>query len=129
MLSRPTGVFSTDVAYCLNFIHYLTPLYHQEANPEERRNRDLKTQHSILVERDHTRWKDALPAIRFAMNTTVHAATEYTPAYVRVGRGLLTPHDVEIVLRTIVSIETSITEVTAHLKLLASTLKEAHRNH
>ncbi|KAG8235542.1 hypothetical protein J437_LFUL013504 [Ladona fulva] len=32
------------VAYCLGFKQSLTPVYHPEANPVERKNRDLKVQ-------------------------------------------------------------------------------------
>lgn len=49
----------------------LIPLYHAEANPVERKNRDIKTLLAILVEGKHKEWPEALPAIRFAMNTAV----------------------------------------------------------
>ncbi|RVE42498.1 hypothetical protein evm_012841 [Chilo suppressalis] len=42
----------------------LTPLYHPEANPVERKNRDLKPQLAILVGKDHTTWDTHLAAIR-----------------------------------------------------------------
>ncbi|XP_017469475.1 PREDICTED: uncharacterized protein K02A2.6-like [Rhagoletis zephyria] len=50
------------------------------ANPVERKNRDLKTQLSILVGRQHRNWAEKLPAIRFAMNTTRCQSTGHTAA-------------------------------------------------
>ncbi|XP_063388255.1 uncharacterized protein LOC134674130 [Cydia fagiglandana] len=47
----------------------LAPLYHPEANPAERKNRDMKAMLAQLVEEDHTSWPRKLPVIRFALNS------------------------------------------------------------
>ncbi|KAG6438941.1 hypothetical protein O3G_MSEX000349, partial [Manduca sexta] len=55
--------------FILGIKQNLIPLYHPEANPAERKNRDLRTQLSILVRNEHRRWPEFLPSIRFAMNS------------------------------------------------------------
>lgn len=72
--------------YCLGIEQSLTPLYHPQANPVERRNRDLKTQLGILVGDYHREWPKNLPSIRFAMNTTRCESTDKTPAFLCFGR-------------------------------------------
>lgn len=57
------------VTYCLGIQQQFTPVYHPEANPVERKNRDLKSQVAILVQHQHNNWHESLAAIRFAMNT------------------------------------------------------------
>ncbi|KMQ83891.1 reverse ribonuclease integrase [Lasius niger] len=52
------GAVMQQVSYCLGFSQSLTPVYHPEANPVERKNRDMKVQLSILVENAHTKWAD-----------------------------------------------------------------------
>ncbi|XP_011139132.2 uncharacterized protein LOC105182996 [Harpegnathos saltator] len=48
------GAVMQQVSYCLGFSQSLTPVYHPEANPVERKNRDMKTQLSILVKNEYT---------------------------------------------------------------------------
>lgn len=45
----------------------IVPLYHPEANPVERKNRDLKAHIAILVEGRHQNWPEVLPFVRFAI--------------------------------------------------------------
>ncbi|KAJ8909250.1 hypothetical protein NQ315_012582, partial [Exocentrus adspersus] len=59
-----------QITYCLDIDHRFTPVYHPSGNPVERRNRELKTQLSILLGQDHAQWPSKLSSIRFAMNTT-----------------------------------------------------------
>lgn len=115
-----------QVTYCLKISHNFTPLYHPQANPVERRNRDLKTQLGMMLqESSHKVWSDLLPAIRFAMNTTNCSTTNYTPAYLTFGRELRSPRDNEIDFRQILISENIIPEITPKLKGLADSLLKA----
>ncbi|GFX31236.1 protein NYNRIN [Trichonephila clavipes] len=58
----------------------LIPVYHLQANPSERKNRDLKPRLAILVREEHSAWEDKLPLVRFAMNTSVCNTTGHTAA-------------------------------------------------
>ncbi|XP_073831745.1 uncharacterized protein [Musca autumnalis] len=116
------------LTYCLKIEQSFTPVYHPEANPVERKNRDLKVQLSIHVGKDHTLWDKNLPAIRFAMNTARCSTTNYTPAYLTFGRELRTPVDVQHDLRAIVNAENFIPQITPHLLRLADTFKRAKEN-
>lgn len=111
------------LTYCLKIEQTFTPVYHPEANPVERKNRDLKVQLSICVGQDHTTWDQKLPSIRFAMNTAKCSTTNYTAAYLTFGRELRTPTEVQHDLRTIVNAENFIPQITPHLLRLADTLK------
>ncbi|KAH9637830.1 hypothetical protein HF086_005488 [Spodoptera exigua] len=113
------------LAYCLNIQHAFTPVYHPEANPVERKNRDLKTQLAILVDGDHRAWAERLPSIRYAMNTSNCLSTGHTPAYLTFGRELRTYDDVKHDLRQIILSENFVPEITPKLTLLADTLKRA----
>lgn len=115
-----------QVTYCLNIKHTFTPLYHPEANPVERKNRDLKTQLAILVnDNQRGEWSEQLPSIRFAMNTATCSSTKFTPAYLTFGRELRMPCDNEVDFRNIVISENFIPEVTPKLKKLADNLLKA----
>lgn len=106
----------------------LTPVYHPQANPVERKNRDLKPQLAILVGNDHTSWPDRLPSIRFAMNSALNESTGYTAAYLSFGRELRTVDDIQHDLRSIVVSENFVAEITPKLLLLAETNKRAREN-
>ncbi|KYN17434.1 hypothetical protein ALC57_10276 [Trachymyrmex cornetzi] len=43
------------------------------------------------VDRNHKNWDEHLPELQFAFNTARHDATGYTPAYLNLGRELLSP--------------------------------------
>lgn len=116
------------LTFCLQIKHIFTPVYHPEANPVERKNRDMKPQLAILVGDHHTKWPEHLPAIRFAMNTARCASTKYSAAYLSFGRELRTPDDVEHDLRIIVQHENFVPEITPHLLKLADTLKSSKEN-
>lgn len=115
-----------QLTYCLNISHVLTPVYHPQANPVERKNRDLKTQLAILVGDEHTQWANKLPMIRFAMNTAKCQSTGYSAAFLTFGRELRTSDDVQHDLRAIVYSENFVSEITPKLKLLADTLRQAN---
>lgn len=59
----------------------LIPVHHPQANPVERKHRDLKTIMAIAVQQNHGDWDEILPASRFAMNTASTQATGFLPAY------------------------------------------------
>lgn len=122
------GAVMQHVSHCLGFKQALTPAYHPEANPVERRNRDLKTQLAILVQRNHTSWKQNLPSIRFAMNTARSDATGYTAAYLMFGRELRTPDDVQRDLRAIINSDNFLPQITPHLQRLSEILTTAREN-
>lgn len=108
-----------QVSHCLGIPQSFTPVYHLEANPVERKNRDLKTQLGIYVQNNHTSWNDRLPAIRFAMNSAKCETTGYTAAYFTFGRELRTPDDTGRDLRALIQEENFLPEVTAKLATLA----------
>lgn len=114
------------LTFCLGITQTFTPIYHPEANPVERRNRDLKTQLSIFVGTDHRKWNLILPAIRFAMNTAKCDSTGYTPAYLTFGKELRTPMEVHYDFKAIVAAENFIPQITPHLLKLADTLQIAN---
>lgn len=103
----------------------LVPLYHPEANPVERKNRDLKTQIAILVQNEHNMWPEVLPFIRFSLNTALTSSTGQTPAYLTFARELRSPLSVQSDLRSIIEAENYVPQVTPYLLKLADTLNEA----
>ena len=114
------------VTHCLGIKQCLIPFFHPAANPEERRNRDIKTQLAIYAAQDHSNWPDGLLALRFAMNTAKHLATMYSPAYLSFGKELRTPYDTEWDFRQIIDNENFIPEITPYLRNLTKILQNAH---
>lgn len=123
------GTIMQQLAHCLGFKQCLTPVYHPESNPVERKNRDLKTQLAILTSDDHTSWIDKLPAVRFSMNTVKCQSTGYTAAFLTFGRELRTPDDVHRDMRVIVQTDNFVPQITPYLLTLSNTLHEARENH
>lgn len=113
------------LTFCMGIKQSLTPVYHPAANPVERKNRDLKTQLAMQVGKQHDHWPEALPAIRFAMNTARCQGTGYTAAYLTFGRELRTPDDITRDLRSIVQSENFVSELTPLLLRLSETLRQA----
>lgn len=113
------------VTYCLDIRHVLTPVYHPQTNPVERKNRDLKPQLAICVKQEHNTWPENLAAIRFAMNTVQNQSTGFSSAYLNFGRELRTTDDITHDLREIVSSENFVAEITPKLSKMADTLKQA----
>ncbi|XP_018318431.1 uncharacterized protein K02A2.6-like [Agrilus planipennis] len=112
------------ICYCLDIQQRFTPVYHPSANMVERKNRDLKTQLSILVGQNHQNWPEKLPSIRFALNTARCQSTGYSAAYLTFGREPRTPYEIVHDFRTIARNENFIPEVTPLLKMVA-TFQEA----
>ena len=64
-----------------------TTPYHPMGDPYvERYNRTLKNMLSSIPEKEKKRWRNHLPKLCFAYNSTVHKATGYTPFYLLFGR-------------------------------------------
>lgn len=118
-----------QVCHSFGITQSLSPVYHPQANPVERKNRDLKPQLAILVGRDHDTWDIHLPAVRFAMNSAVTSSTGYSPAYLTFGREIRAPADVIADMRTIVESDNIITSLTPYLRRISNVLFEAREIH
>lgn len=118
-----------QVCYVMDIKQSLTPLYHPEANPVERKNRDLKPQLAILVGKDHASWDSHLAAIRFAMNSAVTASTGFSPAFLTFGRELRAPSDVVADMKTIVDSDNFVHNITPYLRKLSTVMLDARDVH
>lgn len=116
------------LTFCMDIEHILLPVYHPQANPVERRNRDLKHQLAIQVGTNHDNWPVQLAAIRFAMNTAKSDSTGYTAAYLTFGRNLRAQEDIRNDLRAIVRNENFIPEITPKLLQLTETVKRVQES-
>lgn len=112
----------------LNIAHSFTASYHPEANPTERKNRDLKTQLAILSGDNHAAWDQFLPPIRFSLNTGRNEATQQTAAFLTFGRELRDPRDANRDLREVLQNENFITEITPLLQNMVRTLDQARES-
>ncbi|XP_036329858.1 uncharacterized protein LOC118742000 [Rhagoletis pomonella] len=83
------------VAFCLEISQVFTPVYHPQANPVERKNRDMKAQLAILV------------------------------AFLTFGREPRTIGDVQHDLRSIIQSENFVTEITPYLATLTEVFQAA----
>lgn len=129
MISDNGVQFVADVMqkamYVLGVKQSLVPLYHPQANPVERKNRDLKAQLAILVEGRHQTWPEVLPFVRFAFNSSVTTSTDRTPAYLTFGRELRSPLTAQADLRVVVESENFVPQITPYLLKLADTVSTA----
>ncbi|GFT00892.1 hypothetical protein TNCV_4053471 [Trichonephila clavipes] len=83
-----------QICYLLNIHQSLIPVYHPQANPVERKNRDMKPRLAILVQDKHDCWSEKLPFIHFALNAAKCKTTGQTAAFLNFGRELRTPREV-----------------------------------
>lgn len=113
------------VMFCFDIDTPFVPLYHAASNPIERKNRDLKTMLSILVQKDHSRWDECIASIRFAMNSTYTAATGHSPAFLQFGRELRTPHDSLYDFRRVVEADNFVPRITPYLRRLTGILRDS----
>lgn len=56
-----------------------TPLYHPQANPTERVNRVIGNAISAYVEDNHKKWDENISQIAYALRTSLHESTNFTP--------------------------------------------------
>jgi transposase InsO family protein len=87
------GTFRTFLRE-LGIVHRLTPPYTPQANPVERTNKTQKTMVAQFCEADQKKWDARLPELMFALNTSRHESTKYTPALLNFGRELVVPNAV-----------------------------------
>ncbi|KAG6439755.1 hypothetical protein O3G_MSEX001051, partial [Manduca sexta] len=118
-----------QVCHSFGISQSLTPKYHPQANPVERKNRDLKPQLAILVGKDHRNWDAHLSAIRFAMNSAVTCSTGHSPGFLTFGREMRAPADVITDMRHIVENDNAVTSLTPYLRHLSTVLYEAREVH
>nr|XP_012153685.1 PREDICTED: uncharacterized protein K02A2.6-like [Megachile rotundata] len=116
-----------QVAHCLGIQQAFTPVYYPEANPMQRKNRDLKAQLGIYVGNNHTTWDDQLPTIRLVMNSAKCETTGHSAAYQTFERELRTVDDTNRDLKQIVEAENFLPEITPKLLDLANTLRVAQQ--
>ncbi|KAL0821690.1 hypothetical protein ABMA28_005122 [Loxostege sticticalis] len=114
-----------QVCYTFGIDQCLTPFYHPEANPVERKNRDLKPQLAILVGRDHSSWDEYLASVRFAMNSALCSSTGYSPAFLTFGREMRAPADALTDMREIVENDKFVANISTYLRKLSSALLDA----
>ncbi|GFT27071.1 hypothetical protein TNCV_4675911 [Trichonephila clavipes] len=105
--------------YLLNIHQSLIPVYHPQANPVERKNRDLKPRLAILVQDKHDCWSEKLRFIRFALNTAKCETTGQTAAFLNFGRELRTSSEVVNDIRLVIQNDNFVPEVTPYLKKFA----------
>ncbi|GFT05896.1 integrase catalytic domain-containing protein [Trichonephila clavipes] len=84
--SQFVGAVMQQLCFILNIDQDIIPVYHPQANPVERKNRDLKPRIAILVQNRHDEWEDKLPSIRFALNSAKCDTTEITPYLKKLAR-------------------------------------------
>ena len=118
------GAVLQQVCFTLNISQNLIPVYFPQANPVERKNRDLKPRLAILVGDEHDNWSSKLPVIRFSMNTAVCDTTGYTPAFLTYGKELRTVDDVVQNFTTVVENDNFVAEITPYLRKFATLTHE-----
>ncbi|GFU15480.1 retrovirus-related Pol polyprotein from transposon 412 [Trichonephila clavipes] len=109
-------LLSNDAANMLSIKHPSIPVYHPQANPVERKNRDLKPWLAILVQDKHDCWSEKLLFIRFALNTAKCETTGQAAAFLNFGRELRTPSEVVNEIRVVIQNDNFVPEITPHLK-------------
>lgn len=86
-----TGKMFRGLLKDLGIQHRLTPPYTPQANPVERTNKTLKTMVASFCEGNHRKWDIFLPDFEFALNTSRHDSTGFSPAFLNFGRELEAP--------------------------------------
>ncbi|GFW66895.1 integrase catalytic domain-containing protein [Trichonephila clavipes] len=100
----------------LNIHQSRIPVYHPQANPVERKNRDLKPRLAILIQDKHNCWSEKLPFIRFVLNTAKCETTGQTATFLNFGRELRTPSEVVNDIRVVIQNDNFVPEITPYLK-------------
>ncbi|GFW13001.1 hypothetical protein TNCV_3329331 [Trichonephila clavipes] len=117
-----------QLCFVLDINQSLIPVYHPQANPVERKNRDLKPRLAIMVGNNHTLWIEKLPAIRFALNTSKCESTDHTAAYLTFARELRTLDQVNTDLRSVIHNDNFVPEFTPYLKRFEGYMSQIKEN-
>jgi transposase InsO family protein len=75
-----------DLAKKYNCRIQYTPRYHAQANPTERVNRVFETVMRCYINENQKTWDEHLSKISFAINSSVHETTRYSPYFLFMGR-------------------------------------------
>lgn len=74
--------------------HWVSAIYHQQANPVERRNQELKKGlRARLIGKPEEIWDQFLDEVLFTLRTRVNAATGFTPGKALMGYNIPKPGD------------------------------------
>ncbi|GFU17752.1 transposon Tf2-8 polyprotein [Trichonephila clavipes] len=114
--------------FVLDINQSLIPVHHPQANPVERKNRDLKPRLTMMVGNNHTLWIEKLPAIRFALNTAKCESTDHTAAYLTFARELRTLDQVNTDLRSVIHNDNFVPEFTPYLKRFEGYMSQIKEN-
>ena len=118
-----TGSLMQCLSIAMSFDQNVTPVYHPQANPVERKNRDLKTMLAIQVCGNHRDWPNRLPAARFALNSSVCQSTGHSPAYLLLNMELRSPAHVMHDVRPIIESRNIVPELIPELLLMNETIR------
>ncbi|GFU25625.1 integrase catalytic domain-containing protein [Trichonephila clavipes] len=108
-----------QLCFILNIDQDIIPVYHPQANPVERKNRDLKPRIDILVQNRHSEWVDKLPSIYFVLKRAKFDTNGKTTAYLQFRGEIRTIDDVINDCPAIIDNENFVPEITLYLKRLA----------
>ncbi|GFV86061.1 retrovirus-related Pol polyprotein from transposon 412 [Trichonephila clavipes] len=117
-----------QLCFVLDINQSLIPVYHPQANPVERKNRDLKPRLTMMVGNNHILWIEKLPAIRFALNTSKCESTDHTAAYLTFARELRTLDQVNTDLRSVIHNDNFVPEFTPYLKRFEGYMSQIKEN-
>ncbi|GFT68774.1 retrovirus-related Pol polyprotein from transposon 412 [Trichonephila clavipes] len=117
-----------QLCFVLDINQSLIPVYQPQANPVERKNRDLKPRLAMMLGNNHTLWIEKLPAIRFALNTSKCESTDYTAAYLTFARELRTLDQVNTDLRSVIHNDNFVPEFTPYLKRFEGYMSQIKEN-
>lgn len=68
--------------------------YSPQNNPVERANKTLKTCIAQMCNNEHKNWDEKIPEIMFALNSSKHESTGFSPAFLNFGRELELPTNI-----------------------------------
>lgn len=73
-------------------IHRYTAPYSPQANPTERVNRVIKTMISQYIDKNQKWWDRNIPELMYAINTSQHESTGFSPFSLNFGRAAILPN-------------------------------------
>lgn len=77
--------YKCQIKYC--------PVYHPQANPTERINKNLKTMLSMFVSDNHRDWDVNLSKVACALRTCKHEVAKLSPYFINFGRSMVLSGD------------------------------------